>query len=143
MSTPVWKSIVKRQKQYYVFNCLLEGCHNDRKTALLTYNKFKSADYLTKLDPPIARGLIKARLRMFEVKINFQKKYNYKLNCPFWIDGTKTFDYIFQCPDGVLFPQPLRSMTLGKLSREKDNDILNMTGRFLLKYVKYREVLMK
>ena len=143
MSRPVWKSIVKRQIQYYVFNCLLESCHSYRKTALLRYNKFKSVDYLTKLDPPIARVLIKARLRMFEVKINFKKKYNYKLNCPFCIDETETFDHIFQCPDGVLCPQPLRSMTLVKLSREEDNDILNITGRFLVKYAKYREVLMK
>ena len=71
MSKPVWKSIVKRQIQYYVFNCLLESCQSNRKTALLRYNKFKSVDYLTKLDPPIARVLIKARLRMFEVKVNF------------------------------------------------------------------------
>ena len=83
MSKPVWKSIVKRQVQYYVFNCLLERCHSNRKTALLRYNKFKSVDYLTIHDPPIARVLIKARLGMFEVKINFKKKYNYKLNCPF------------------------------------------------------------
>ena len=34
-------------------------------------------------------------------------------------------------------------MTLEKLSREEDNDILNTTGRFLLKYAKYREFLMK
>ena len=100
LSKPVWKSIVKRQMQYYVFNCLLESCHSNRKTALSRYNKFKSVDYLTKLDPPIARVLIKARLRMFEVKINFKHKYNYKLNCPFCIDETETFDHIFQCPMG-------------------------------------------
>ena len=141
MSKPVWKSIVKRQMQYYVFNCLLESCHSDKKTTLLRYNKFKSIDYLTKLDPP--RVLIKARLRMFEVKINFKKKYNYKLNCPFCTDETETFDHIFQCPDGVVCPQPVRSMTLEKLSREEDNDVLNTTGRFLLKYAKYREFLMK
>ena len=63
--------------------------------------KFKSVDYVTKLDPEIARVLIKARLRMFEVKVNFKKKYNYKLNCPFCTDETETFDHIFQCPDGV------------------------------------------
>ena len=119
MSKPVWKSIVKRQIQYYVFNCLLENCHSNRKTALLRYNKFKSVDYLTKLDPPIARVLIKARLRVFEVKINFKKKFNYKLNCPFCIDETETFDHIFQHHDGVLCSQPLRSMTLEKLSREE------------------------
>ena len=34
-------------------------------------------------------------------------------------------------------------MTLEELSREEDNDMLNITGRFLLKYAKYREVLMK
>ena len=73
MSKPVWKSIVKRQIQYYVFNCLLESCHSNRKIALLRYNKFKSVDYLMKLDPPIARILIKARLRMFEVKINLKR----------------------------------------------------------------------
>ena len=62
MSKPVWKSIVRRQIQYYVFNCLLESCHSNRKATLLRYNKLKSVDYLTKLDPPIARVLIKARL---------------------------------------------------------------------------------
>ena len=31
-------------------------------------------------------------------------------------------------------------MTLEKLSRVEDNDILNITGRCLLKYAKYREV---
>ena len=60
MSKLVWKSIVKRQIQYYVFNCLLESCQSNRKTALLRYNKFKSVDYLTKLDLEIARVLIKA-----------------------------------------------------------------------------------
>ena len=54
MSKPVWKSIVKRQIKYYVFNCLLDGCHSNRKTGLLRYNKFKLVDYLTELDPPIA-----------------------------------------------------------------------------------------
>ena len=53
MPKPVWKSIVKRQIQYYVFNCLLESGHSNRKTALLRYNKFKSVDYLSKLDPPM------------------------------------------------------------------------------------------
>ena len=143
MSKPVGKSIVKRQIQYYVFNCLLESCQSNRKTALLRYNKFKSVDYLTKLDPEIARVLIKARLRMFEVKVNFKKKYNYKLSCPLCTDETETFDHIFQCPDGVLCPQSITCMTLEKLSREEDTDILNTTGRFLLKYAKYREFLMK
>ena len=55
MSKPVWKSIIKRQIQYYVFNCLLESCHSNRKTALLRYNNFITVYYLTKLDPPIAR----------------------------------------------------------------------------------------
>ena len=31
MSKPVWKSIVKRQIQYYVFNCLLESCQSNTK----------------------------------------------------------------------------------------------------------------
>ena len=31
MSKPVWKSIVKRQIQYYVFNCLLESCQVTEK----------------------------------------------------------------------------------------------------------------
>ena len=139
----MWKSIVKRQIQYYVFNYLLESCQSNRKTALLRYNKFKSVDYLTKLDPPIARVLIKARLRMFEVKANFKKKYNYKLSCPFCTYETETFDHICQCPDGIPCPQPIRCMTLEKLSREEDNDILNTAGIFLLKYAKYREFLTK
>ena len=143
MSKKVWKSTVKRQTQYYVFNCPLEGCHSNRKTAVLRYNKFKSVDYLTKLGPPVAKVSVKARLRMFEVKIHFKRKYNYKLNYPFCIDGAQTFDHIFQYPNGVLCPHPIRSMTSEKLSREEDNYTLNITGRFLLKYAKCREILMK
>ena len=111
MSKPVWKSIVKRKIQYYGFNCLLESCHSDRKTALLRY---KSVDYLTKLDPPIARVLIKARLRMFEVKINFKKKISYELNCPFCTDETETFDHIFQCPRCGLLPPANQVYDLGE-----------------------------
>ena len=81
---------------------------------------------------------------MFEVKINFKKKYNSKLNYSFCIDETETFDHIFQCPGGILSPQPIKPMTLEKLSRGEDN-MLNITGRFLLKYAiaTYREVFMK
>ena len=66
-----------------------------------------------------------------------------QLNCPFCIDETDTFDHIFQCSDGVLCPQSIKSMTLEKLSREEDYHILNITGRFLLKCAKCREVLTK
>ena len=45
MSKPVWKSIVKRQIQHYVFNCLLENSQRNRKTALSRHNEFKSVDY--------------------------------------------------------------------------------------------------
>ena len=86
MPKPVWKSIVKRKIQYYVINCLLKSWHSNRKTVLLRYNKLKPADYLTKLDLPVARALIKARLRMFQVKLNFKKNYNYGLNRPFCIN---------------------------------------------------------
>ena len=77
------------------FNCLLEGCHSNRKKALLRYNKFKRVNYLTELYLPIARVLIKVSLRMFEVKINFKTKYNCKLNSPFYIDETEAIDHIF------------------------------------------------
>ena len=58
---------------------------------------------------------------MFEVKVkvNFNKKYNHKLNCPFCTDETETFYHIFQCPDEVLCPQSITCMTLQKLSKEE------------------------
>ena len=128
MFTLTCKSTVKRQIQYYVFNCMLEGWHSNRKTVYLRYKKFKPVDYFTKLEPPppppqIAKVLIKARLRMFKVKTNFKKKYNYKISCQFCINETETFDHIFQCPDRVLDAQPIRNMTPEKLSREEDIDI--------------------
>ena len=72
----------------------MDSCQSNRKTALLRYNKFKPVDYLTKRDPEIARVLIKARLRMLEVKVNFKKKYDYKLNCPFCTDDSRKDDLI-------------------------------------------------
>ena len=76
---------------------------------------------------------------MFEVKGNITTKPI----CPFCVDEIETFDHIFQCPDRFFCPKPIRSMAPEKLNREEDIDILNFTDRFLLKYVKYREVIMK
>ena len=51
MSKPVWRSKVKKQIQYYVFNCLLEGCHSNSRTAAIEeQKKIKPVDYLTTLD---------------------------------------------------------------------------------------------
>ena len=86
MSKSEWKSVIKRQILYHVFNCLSEGCHSNRKIVHLRYNKFKPLPNKIKLGPyAVARVLIKARLRMFEVKVHFKNKYNYILNCPFCV----------------------------------------------------------
>ena len=73
-SKPVWKSVVKRQIRYHVFSCLLEGGHSNRKTVDSRYNKSKSVDNLTKLDPSVARVLVKVRLECLREK-STSKRY--------------------------------------------------------------------
>ena len=63
------------------------------------------------LGPQVVRVLFRAKLRMFHLKTNFNRKYT-SHSCPFCRAEPETFDHLFKCIDGLHCPQPLKDVTL-------------------------------
>ena len=85
-----WKHTVK----YAVRNYALKKI---RKLKISVLKKFLHSEYLTSLPPLLARLVFKARLRIYDVKDNFQIKHGFDLNCPFCRKEAETLQHILQC----------------------------------------------
>ena len=83
MTLSQWKSVVKSAIRQDAFMQLTIQCANNKKTSHLKYESFVRASYLKNLDPNIARVIFKARTRMFDVKVNYKRKYKFHVDCPF------------------------------------------------------------
>ena len=62
---------------------LTTQCANNRKTSHLKFESFVRANYLKRLDPNIAKVTFKARTRMFDIKVNYQRNHIFNLGWPF------------------------------------------------------------
>ena len=71
-------------------------CANNRKTSHIKYESFVRESYLKKLDPNIVRVIFKAWTRMFDIKVNYKRKYKFSLDCPFCKYYDETFDNIIK-----------------------------------------------
>ena len=78
---------------------------------------------------------------MFDVKTNFKTKYQGILHCPFCKINEESSEHIFVCPDGLIckFNDDI-SVHLDRLTSLKDIGSLQRLGWYLLKYEKYREL---
>ena len=65
------------------FMQLMAQCKGNKKTMHLTCHSVKRAEYLEKLEPNLARIVFKARVRMFDIKVNYKNKYSNDLSFPF------------------------------------------------------------
>ena len=74
---------------------LVAQCNGNKKTMHLIYHSVKRAEYLDKLEPNLARLVFRARVFMFDIQVNYQKKYSTDLSCPFCKMETETFDNFF------------------------------------------------
>ena len=72
------------------------------------------------LPPDVARVILRARLRMLDLKVNFKKKYEHNLNYPFCSLESEHFDHIFICPDGIYATKSIRSIKLEVLGTISD-----------------------
>ena len=79
---------------------------------------------------------------MLDLKVNFKKKYDHNLNCPFCSAEPEDFDHIFICPASIYAPKTIRSIKLEMLSTISDIHLLSSTGKFLLRYEKCREIVL-
>ena len=57
----------------------------------------KPASYLFDLDPQFAHVIFKVRTRMFDIKVNFEKKYKQDEFCPFCRNGNENIEQFGNC----------------------------------------------
>ena len=67
---------------------------------------------LKKLDPNIARVIFKAGTIMFDIKVNYKRKYKFNLDCPFCKYYDEIFDHIFKCNSGSFLTRCLHATEL-------------------------------
>ena len=122
---------------------------NKKLMSLIPYSipiekKFCQQLYITECDPQIARVILKASTRMFDVNTNFKTKYQGILHCPFRKIDEESLENIFVCPDGLIckFSGNVGGH-LDNLISLKDIGSLPRLGWYLLKYDKYRELVLK
>ena len=58
------------------------------------------------------RIISRARLKMYDIKVNFEKKHGEDTLCPFCQKCDETFEHIFQCPERLICPEELQDIWL-------------------------------
>ena len=112
VSSQMWKSsVVGTIKKQALFSQLSHECSTNAKSRHLAYGRLQKSPYINLLGPQVVRALFRAKLRMFELKTNFKKKYT-SYSCPFCRAEPETFDHLFKCTDGLRCPHSLKDVTL-------------------------------
>ena len=95
-----WKYLTKSSVKSYALRCLTKTCNEDKKTQHLEFDKLNESPYLTALYPQTARINFKARLGVFDIKVNFKDKYSPDLHVSraIYKEGRETLEHILQCP---------------------------------------------
>ena len=83
MTWPVWKKMVKNTVKRSAFMTLFEKSIVNKKIHHLWYARLERQPYITSLDPIYVRCVFRARVKMFEIKANFNNKYDSDPSCPF------------------------------------------------------------
>ena len=141
LSEPQWKTIVKSQVRKFVFHTLCNECSQLKKASYMRYTKLEQPTYLTELDPKYAQMIFKAKLEMFDIKVNFKGLYSSNLQCPFCYVVNEEFSHMFNCEFGPVCPASIRGLTLEHLHNITDLQRLKCVGKFLMKYERMRSFL--
>ena len=123
------------------FTNLCNECSQSKKAAYIRYTKLEQLTYLTELDPKYAQIIFKAKLEMFDIKINFKGLYPSNLQCPFCNVVNEEFSHMFNCEFGPVCPASIRGLTLQHLHNIIDLQRLKRVGKFLMKYERMRSFL--
>ena len=79
---------------------------------------------------------------MLDLKVNFKKKYDHNLNCPFCSAEPEEFDHIFMFPASIYALKSIRSIKVEMLGTISDIKLLSSIGKCLLRYEKCREIVL-
>ena len=132
--------MVKSQVRKFVFHTCNE-CSQLKKASSIRYTKLEQPTYLTELDPKYAQMIFKAKLEMFDIKINFKGLYPSNLQCPFCNVVNEEFSHMFDCEFGPVCPASIKGLTLEHLHNITDLQRLKCVGKFLMKYERMRSFL--
>ena len=72
---------------------------------------------------------------MFDIKINYKRKYKNGLHCSFCSEYDETFEHIFKCNAGLRIPKQLKDFTLQSFSKARSEKLLEKLAYFLVKYI--------
>ena len=121
--------------------CFYTCSECSQKASYVRYTKLEQPTYLTELDPKYAQIIFKAKLEMFDIKINFKGLYPSNLLCLFCNVVNEEFSHMFDCEFGHVCPASLRGLTLEHLHNITCMQRLKCVGKFLMKYERMRSIL--
>ena len=78
---------------------------------------------------------------MIDMKVNFKKKYEMDLRCPFCDVWDEALEQILVCDSGLNFPKILQNFNMACISGDFSNKKAKSLGKLLDKYFIYREEL--
>ena len=102
-----------------------------RKTSHLSYNKLCPKDCLKQLPPSLAKVDFRAKVRMLDIKTNYENKYYENLKCPFCCMLDESFDHIFTCRFGIRVPKEIRHFRLQSFGSDVSLLVLEKIRQFL------------
>ena len=112
--------MVKIQVRKFVFHTLCSECSQLKKASYIRYTKLEQPTYLTELDPKYVQMIFKAKLEMFDIKINFKGQYLSNLHYPFCNVVNEEFSHMFNCEFGPVCPASIRGLTSEHLRTIRD-----------------------
>ena len=83
------------------------------------------------------------KTRMLDIKTNYKNKYCENLKCSFCCVLDESFDHIFTCRFGIIVPKEMKHFRLQSFESEVPLLVLEKTGQFLKRYLKYRAYLIQ
>ena len=141
MSHKDCKHLVKSTLVRHAFLELKKESAINKKTNHLEFVLLKPASCLFDLDPQFPRLIFKVRTRMFDIKVNFRKKYKQDEFCPFCGNGNENIQHVFSCENGVRHKRSLDNTTLYSISLEQSITKLREIAKHIIRYEKYCEIL--
>ena len=131
----------EKSSEKVCFHTLCNECSQLKKAPYMKYIKLEQPTYLTELDSKYVQMILKAKLEMFDIKVNFKGLYPSNLLCPFCNVVNEEFSHMFNCEFGPVCPASIRGLTLEHLHNIADFQRLKCVGKFLMKYGRMRSIL--
>jgi len=93
-----FKKLVKKSVCNFAFEMLKQECKLQSKTKELTYNEFKTQNYLSSMKPKMAKFISQARSQTIDIKTHSKFKYS-DTDCRLCGIDEESLEHIVKCLD--------------------------------------------